>query len=298
MKKKGLIVFVLLAVLAGLAEYCAAASVEFELLTHSSNIGLLPQPKGVAGVSGDHLVRTADDITGGTFNPSGCFSFNFMNPSGVSEPDYPPGYAEGIHSMTGTLRLGLELQAGGAVDVESIAFDGYVAPSKFSSQWLNGGPFTGSYSASAGSNWAFGASIDWNYDTPFGGAGTTDIAFNDYQWSGFIIPVSELTTAGLSATALDDPLGYFGGTSTDFESWLLDKVAPALPQEAAYLFFAQAEDHPDWTNPMMGMTTDGIVGETIVAYTVVPEPATMILLAAGLCCARGLVRSKDDFFSL
>lgn len=288
MKKKSLIVFVLLAVVTGLPAYCPAASVEFELLKHSSNTGLLPQPKGLVGVSGDHLVQTADDITGGTFNPSGCFSFNFMNQAGISEPDYPPGYAEGIHSMTGTLTLGLELQAGGVVDIESIAFDGYVAPSKFSSQWLNGGPFTGTYSASAASNWAFEVSINWNYDTPFAGAGAADITFEDYLWSGFIIPVSELTTAGLAATILDDPLGYFGGTSTDFEDWLLNEVAPTLPQEAAYLLFAQAEDHPDWVNPMMGMTTEGVVGETIVAYSI-PEPTTMILLAAGLFCARGLV---------
>ncbi|GAH46680.1 unnamed protein product, partial [marine sediment metagenome] len=55
-----------------------AASIEFELLIHTNNIQLLPQPKGLPGISGDHLLQTADDITGSTFNPDGCFSFNFM----------------------------------------------------------------------------------------------------------------------------------------------------------------------------------------------------------------------------
>ena len=210
-----------------------------------------------------------------------------MNPVGISEPDYPPGYTEGIHSMTGSLTLQTDLQAGGTVDVVSLAFDGYIAPSKASAQWLDTGTNSGTYIASAASNWAFQTSLDWCYDTPFAGPGTTDMTFNDYQWSGFIIPVSELTTTGMTATTLDDPLGYFGGK---FESWLLNKVAPQLPQDAAYLLFAQGQAHPDWTNPMMGMTTDGIVAETIIAYAV-PEPATMMLWAVGLCCTRAVKRS-------
>lgn len=64
-----------------------------------------------------------------------------------------------------------------------------------------------------------------------------------------------------------DPLGFFGGASEDFESWLLTEVIPKLPTEARFLLFAQGEAHPDWTNQMMGMTSDGIVGETIIGYT-------------------------------
>ena len=36
---------------------------------------------------------------------------------------------------------------------------------------------------------------------------------------------------------------------------------------------------------MMDMGTNGIVGETIIAYAV-PEPATVMLLATGFCFAR------------
>ena len=61
-----------------------AGSIEFELLMHTDNVQLLPQPKGQVGLSGDHLLQTADDISGSTFNPDGCFSFNFMNPVGIS----------------------------------------------------------------------------------------------------------------------------------------------------------------------------------------------------------------------
>ncbi|MCK4789890.1 MAG: PEP-CTERM sorting domain-containing protein [Desulfobacteraceae bacterium] len=184
--------------------------------------------------------------------------------------------------MTGSMALEMDLSAGGAVDIVSLDFDGYIAPSKSSAQWINGVSSSGTYAASAASNWAFQASFDWSYNTPCPGMGGTDIIFDNYQWNGFIIPVSELTIAGMSATALDDPLGYFGGASSDFESWLLGEVAPRLPAEATHLLFVQGEAHPDWTNPDMGMTTDGIVGETIIGY-VVPEPGTMLSLLIGFC---------------
>jgi len=263
-----------------------AGSVEFELLTHPENEEWLPQPKGIPGVSGDHLLQTADDINGITFNPDGCFSFNFMNPVGISEPCYPPGYAEGIHSMTGSVTLEMNLYTGGTVEVTSLAFEGYVAQGKLAHQWLvqpgdpaadgnhgqvDGIPNSGVYAASATANWAFGISFDWYYNTPFAGSGSIDMTFDNYQWSGFIIPVSELTTTGMAMTTLNDPLGYFDGTSEEFESWLLNEVVPRLPQEAAYLLFAQGEAHPDWSQ-CPGMSTYGIVGETIIGYAVQPPP--------------------------
>jgi len=299
MKRAGLVLAISLTMLLTLPEYTLAVSVGFELLTHHDNVQLLPQQKDQGG---DHLVQTADDDSGGTYNPNGCFSFNFMNPAGVAEP----GYAEGIHSMTGELTLQTDLQAGGTVDIVSLAFDGYIAPAKpiagqrlvrpgdpATSHNMDGMPNSGTYTASAVSNWAFEASFDWYYDTPFADSGSIDMTFDNYQWSGFIIPVSELTTAGMTATTLDDPLGYFGGTSADFESWLLDEVTGRLPRETTYLLFAQGQAHPDWTHSMMGMTTDGIVAETIIAYAV-PEPATMMLLAVGLCYARTVNRHRRD----
>jgi hypothetical protein len=258
-----------------------AGAMEFELLMHTDNVQLLPQPQGDLGVSGDHLLQTADDITGSTFNPDGCFSFNFMNPVGISPPDYPPGYVEGIHSMSGTLVLDIDLLNGGALSIDSLTFNGYVASGKPTSHQrlvqvgdtatsynTDGMPNGGTYIASADANWAFQVSFDWYYDTPFAGPGTIDMTFDNYQWSGFIIPVNELTIDGMNATTLDDPLGYFGGTSVDFESWLLSEVTPRLPEEATYLLFIQGEAHPGWTNPQIGMTTDGIVGETIIGCAV------------------------------
>jgi hypothetical protein len=276
MKAANLMIVILLMLLP--AADVLAGSVEFELIVHPNNVHLLPQPKALPGVSGDHLLQTTDDITGSTFNPDGCLSFNFMNPVGISEPCYPPGYAEGIHSMTDSIVLDVDLQNGGPLGIESLAFDGFVAPSKFSSQYLvqlgdpataystDGMPNGGTYIASAVANWALQASFDWYYDTPFGGSGTIDITFDNYQWDGFIIPVGKLTTAGMDATTLDDPLGYFGGTSEDFESWLLNEVAPQLPLEATYLLFAQGQANLSWCDPSMGMQPEGIVAETIIGY--------------------------------
>jgi len=254
-----------------------AASVEFELLTHIDNNQWLPQPKGEPGIAGDHLILTDDDIFGSIFNPDGCFSFNFMNPVGIQEPDYPPGYAEGIHSMTGSITLDIDCNT---VEVISLAFEGDILSWATAYQWLvqpgdpatsyntDGTPNGGTYAASADANWAFDISFDWYYDTPYDGPGTIDMAFDNYNWTGFIIPVSKLNPADMAETILDDPLGYFSETSEDFESWLLDEVVSRLPQDATCLLFAQGQAHPSWRNPMMGMTMDGIIGETIIGYTI------------------------------
>jgi len=274
-------------------------AITFTLLTHADNKMLLPQPKGLVGVSGDHLVRTSDDITGSTFNPQGAFTFNFMNPIGIWEPDYPPGYAEGIHSMTGTFTLDMNLWTGGSASISSLAFDGYVAPGKYSAQRLvrpgdtaangayglvDGQPNSGSYAASADANWGFELLFDWFFDTPYAGSGTIDMTFDNYRWNGFIIPVSQLTPAGMDLVTLDDPLGFFGGTSADFESWLLNEVQPRLPADATWLLFAQGTANPAWTNPGMGMTTDGLVDQTVLAYTTIPEPAIAAGFLAGTVC--------------
>ena len=276
-----------------LTESGFAETVSFTLLTHGDNVGRLAQPTGVPGDSGDHLLRTGDDpnVTT-TWNPNGCFSFNFMNRWGVSPPDYPEGYAEAIHSMEGTIELDMSLAGGGTVAICSLYLHGQANPTSSAYQYLvesgdeaadesykiDGIGNSGSYQASVAQNWAFEASFDWYYDTPWAGPGTIDMTFNNFVWDGFIIPVSELTDAGMAAAALDDPLGYFDG---NFESWLLDEVATRLPQEAVYLLFAQGQANPVWTNTP-GMTTNGIVGETIIAYAV-PEPVAVALFAAGLC---------------
>jgi len=291
MKKRNSVFAMVLTTLSGLPGYAPATSVEFQLFTPAYNVGNLPQEPQTTG---DYLPQTGDDYELTGSNPSGCFTFNFMNPAATSG-----SYAKGIHSMTGSVTLDIDLQAGGTLDVTSLAFDGYMSSTQSSIQRLvqpgdsaadgshgstDGIDNSGTYNASAGSNWGFQANLDWYYDVPAGGMGGIDMTFDDYQWNGFIIPVSELTTAGMAATILDDSLGYFDG---DIEKWLLNKVTPQLPQEAVYLLFAQGQANPAWTGQQVGMTTSGLVGETVVGYAV-PEPATMMLLVAGLRCARGL----------
>jgi len=297
MRITNLALAILLTILLGLPAYTLASSVEFQLFTPAYNIGKLPQQPQTTG---DYLPQTGDDYELSGSNPSGCFSFNFMNPTATSG-----GYTKGIHSMTGSVTLDIDLQMGGALDITALAFDGYISSTQSSFQRLvqpgdpaadgscgstDGIGNNGTYNASAASNWAFEASYDWYYDVPAGGMGGIDMTFDNYPWDGFIIPVGELTTAGMEDTTLDDSLGYFGG---NFEQWLLNKVAPQLPQDAAYLLFAQGRANPAWTGQQVGMTTIGLIGETVVGYAV-PEPATIMLLAAGLCCARGMRRPRKD----
>ena len=284
MKKKRLVLAIVLITLLALSAHAIASNVRFQLLTSTDNIGELPQQQQSGG---DYLPRTGDDVSGGTINPDGSFSFNFMNPDGITDP---AGYAKSTHSMTGSFTLDIDLQTGGTADIVSLEFDGYVSPGKFSAEHLDTGTNSGSYSPTAASNWVFEACLDWYYDTPFAGSGTVDMTFDNYQWSGFIIPVSQLTAAGMASTTLDDSLSYFGG---DFESWLLNQITPRLPQQAQYLFFAQGQANPSWTHPMMDMSTNGIVGETVIGYAV-PEPATVVLLAAGFCWASGLKRRSKN----
>ena len=283
-----------------------AGPVEFTLLTHPDNEQLLPQPRAEEGVSGDHLLHTPDDFGNELFNPDRCFSFNFLNPQGVQEPYYPPGYAEGIHSMTGSLLLEIDLLAGGPVGISSLVLDGYVAPGKplahqrlilpgdpatdGSHGLVDGQPNAGTYAASAASNWAFDAAFDWYYDTPFPAPDGIDMTFDEYAWHGFLIPVGELTEEGMAVAALDDPLDYYGG---DFEAWLLAEVVPRLPEDATWLLFAQGEASPEWRHEMMGMTPEGIIGETIIAYATVPEPATLLLLACGVGALAASMRRRQ-----
>jgi len=253
-----------------------AASVEFELLTHIDNHQWLPQPKGELGISGDHLILSTDDIFGSIYNLDGCFSFNFMNPVGIQEPDYPPGYAEGIHSMTGSVTLNIDCNT---IEITSLAFEGDILSWATAYQYLvhqgdsatnyntDGMPNSGTYAASADTNWAFNVSFDWYYDTPYEDPGTIDMTFDNYDWTGFIIPVSKLNPADMDKTILDDPLGYFDGTSEDFELWLLYEVVSRLPQNATCLLFAQGEAHPVWSQCPGMKANEGIVGETIIGYT-------------------------------
>jgi len=262
-----------------------AATVNFSLLTHSDNVHWLAQD---TNSTGDYLVQTADDFYASTLYPDGSFSFNFMDRDGMGG-----GYATGVHPLTGTLEIDADLASGGNLTLGSLHFDGW-AYGNATDQYLvkagdpatgaaygpcaDGSPNNGSWEASAASNWNFSLTFDWYYDTPYGGFGTIDMIFDDYKWEGFLIPVGELTAAGMAATVLEDPLGYYAG---DFEAWLLGEVAPRLPGDAKYLLFAQGEAVVTWSQTTSFETGTGILGETILAYTTAPEPATVAMLLAG-----------------
>ncbi|MCK4789891.1 MAG: hypothetical protein KAV87_39490 [Desulfobacteraceae bacterium] len=83
-------VFATMLLVLALLTQVSASPVEFQLLTHVDNMQWLPQE---TYMSGDYLIQTgSDDDQKSSYNPEGCFSFNFMNPD--AEPD---GYAAGIH---------------------------------------------------------------------------------------------------------------------------------------------------------------------------------------------------------
>jgi len=276
--------------LAGVTASASADLVEFTLLTHADNEEWLPQP---TNSTGDHLIQTGDDFYAASLYPDGSFSFNFMDRDATGG-----GYANGVHPLTGTLEMDVDLASGGPIAVESLQFDGR-AYAQATNQYLvkpgdaatgpdygncvDGSPNNGSYEASAASNWRFSATIDWYYDVPYDVPGSIDMIFDDYPWTGFLIPVGELTTEGMAATILDDPLGFYPGTSEDFEDWLLEQVEHhRLPSDAEYLLFAQGEGVVTWSQCPAFISGTSVVGETIIAYTTVPEPATLLLVAVGL----------------
>lgn len=275
--------------LAGVTASASAGLVEFTLLTHADNAHYIAQP---TDSTGDHLIQTGDDCHASSLYSDGSFSFNFMDKDAAGG-----GSANGVHPLTGTLEMDVDLASGGAVTIESLQFDGK-AYAQATNQHLvkpgdpatgpnygncvDGSPNNGSYEASAASNWQFSATIDWYYDVPYKGLGI-DMIFDDYPWTGFLIPVGELTTEGMADTILDDPLGFYSGTSEDFEDWLLEQVKHhRLPGDAEYLLFAQGEGVVTWCQTPSFESGTGIARETIIGYTTVPEPATLLLVAVGL----------------
>jgi hypothetical protein len=92
-----------------------------------------------------------------------------------------------------------------------------------------------------------------------------DAAFNDKLQTGHLIPVEQLTPAGLAGLTLDDPTGFHGG---DFKQYLLDEIKPRLPGDATYLLVTQmAKTHPDYAELGLPITTGGFIGNTTIAYS-------------------------------
>jgi len=273
----------------------ADVSVNFNLLTDAALEGKKPQP--VMPATGDWLVGTADDETlPATYNPQGSFSHNMadLGGSGGSGFNQAP-------SLTGGLTLNFSASGPGqwGLSVTELAYTGVATPVMQMNQFLvtdgsstaqnaafnvdglgNGGAWQGTVSG----NWAITYDLDFYFATNADGNPANndiDATFDNKAQTGFLIPISTLTPAGLTTVSLDDPAGFFAG---DFEDYLLNTVAPLLPTDATYLLFTQMDKtNPGYTEAGLPITTSTLVGNTTIAYTTqaIPEPTSVALLIAG-----------------
>ena len=259
----------------------------FTLLQDPQRAGIKPGP--------DWLVGTANDQTlDAAFNPLGAFSHNFVSMAGNPGPghDLAP-------SLTGDLTLRFAPAAqpvdGWQVEVTDLAFAGQATPIMSMNQLLvtpsspaaldpvfhvDGLGNAGSWAGSAAGGWAISYTLDFYLDTN-ASLDPINATFNDSLHSGYLIPVEALTDEGLAALGLVDPAGFYSAALSDY---LLDAVAPLLPDDATFLLFTQMDKtHPAYTELGLPITTDSLIGNTTIAYTtaIIPEPATLVLLIAG-----------------
>lgn len=291
-----------------LAATVTAAPVEatFTLLAHPDVVG--HKPSGVLPTTGDWLIGTGDDdILPAANNPAGAFSHNFADLGGAGGAGFNLA-----PSLAGTLTMQLTT-AGGTdwnVSITNLAYLGQAAAVMSMNQYLvgPGSPAThnptfavdgignnGLWQGSGTGNWAISYGLDFYFATNADGNPSPDdidAAFNDKLQIGFLIPTSALTPAGLSGLALDDAAGFHAG---DLQDYLLNVVAPRLPNDATYLLFTQMlKTSPNYAEPGIPIGASALIGNTTIAYTtaVIPEPASLVLLAAG---ASLLLRRRTAF---
>lgn len=289
-------------------------SIDFQLLTWNdaqstdqlpSAVGL--KPSAPMPAQGDWLMFTGDDEQlGAAFNPLGALSHSFADPGGVGGPGFNMA-----PSLTGMMTLDFASSGGTMWDTlaTSMQYTGQANGFAQMNQLLvtpgsdgandpiynvDGLPNAGSWDASTAGNWAFSQALDFYLATNIDGDGSIfdiDATFNDALQSGYIIPVSELTSAGMAAVALDDPEGWFSG---DFEQYLLDEIATRLPSDATYLLITQmAKSNPVYAEAGLPITLDSLVGNTTFAFTtqIIPAPSAVALF--GLSAALVGVRRRQ-----
>lgn len=271
----------------------ATISADFTLLSSPALAGY--KPSASLPAVGDWLTGTGDDsVQPSVNNPSGALSHSFADFAGMGGAGFNMA-----PSLSGSLSL--ELTAGPAlgwdVSVTDLAYSGQATAVMFMNQFLvkpgsaatqnpvfqvDGVGNAGSWQNGAAGNWAIAFELDFLIATNADGdpsPNDVDAAFDDRAQTGYLIPTTELTAAGLSQLALDDPAGFFSG---DLRDYLLNIVAPLLPPDATYLLFTQmSKVHPDYAEAGLPITTAGLIGNTTIAYTtaVVPEPTSLVLLA-------------------
>ncbi|MFO1514933.1 MAG: hypothetical protein U1F83_18840 [Verrucomicrobiota bacterium] len=270
------------------AQPARGATLDFQLLTWNDTNATTELPSAVGRkpsatmpTAGDWFVFTADDaLLAAGNNPAGAVSHNLVDITGAGGPGYNLA-----PSLSGTLTLQLE-SAGGSnwsASVSALACDGQANAVQVMNQFLvtPGSPATtnsafnvdgagnsGQWTASAASNWTIQYTLDFYLAASADGdPSLTDIdaTFNDATQTGFLIPVSQLTTNGLAAVSLDDPLGFHTG---DFEQYLREQIVPRLPANATYLLITQmGKSHPGYAELGLPITTNSLLGNTTIAYT-------------------------------
>ena len=270
------------------AQHARGAILNFQLLTWNDTNATTELPSAVGRkpsatmpTAGDWLVFTADDaLLAAGNNPAGAVSHNLVDITGAGGPGFNLA-----PSLSGSLTLNLESTGGSnwTATVSALAYTGQanamqamnqflVAPGSFAAMNaacnVDGAGNTGQWTASAANNWAIQYALDFYFATSADGdPGPTDIdaTFNDKPQTGFLIPVNQLTTNGLAAVVLDDPLGFHTG---DLEQYLVEEIKSRLPGDATYLLVTQmGKTHPGYAELGLPITTNSLIGNTTIAYT-------------------------------
>jgi len=309
-------------------EAAMAQTLTFDLLTWDdgqatgplpSAVGVKPSPSLPA--ASDWLVFTADDAPlAAADNPAGAVSHNLVDLAG--------GGGSGFNlaaSLSGAGAITMDFTSTGPdewqTSVTGLSYSGQALSSILMNQFLvePGSPATqnpsynvdgvgngGTWQGSEADDWALTLSLDFYLatDVDFDGSPSDiDATFDDTAHVGFMIPVDRLTPAGMAAVDLDDPAGFYAG---DFEQYLLDEIAPRLPNDATFLLVTQmAKVNPDFTDAGLPITTSTLVGNTTFAYTTqtlhtpsVPSLGIWGLVILPICLSlvamsrSGLVRSE------
>ncbi len=286
---------VVLAILAFTPGALGDVTVDFDLLTWDDDDATEELPSAVDVRPGlpsgcDWLIFTHDDVEENPgWNPLGAVSHNFPDVMGTNGSGYTM-----CPSLSGNPAITMEFSCAApgswSIEITDQLYIGQASPIARMNQLLvtlgspattngmyqvDGLPNSGTWSASASSDWSISYEIDFylaaGVDDPDPlNPDPTDIdsTYDNGLQQGYLIPVTELTSNGMAAVELDDPTGFFGGTSADFESYVLTEIAPRLPEEATYLLFAQRKKiHPVYAEAGMPITTDSGVGNTTIAYT-------------------------------
>ncbi|MCK4658641.1 MAG: hypothetical protein KAV82_03880 [Phycisphaerae bacterium] len=236
----------------------------------------------------DWLLFTEDDYEYASgWNPLGAISHNIADPAGAGGSGFVMA-----PSLTGEAALTMEFSYAGSDSWDvHIIHQEYIGQATTVAQMnqtlvsegdpatldpvynVDGLPNAGAWERGPANNWSISYVLDFYLASNTDGDPDPldiDATFDDQPQTGYLIPVAELTEAGMAAVELDDPAGFFDG---DFEQYLLDEIAPRLPAEATCLLVTQMEKcHPVYHDDDVSITLGSLVGNTTIAYATQPLP--------------------------